>query len=35
MTPSRTAPYAMPTATSLPAEGAPWSIDPRRSALLV
>ncbi|MFD5074303.1 isochorismatase family protein [Streptomyces sp. NPDC058371] len=35
MTQSRIAPYPMPTAASLPADGPSWSIDPRRSAILV
>lgn len=35
MTFSRTAPYPMPTASSLPVDGPSWNLDPRRSALLV
>ncbi|MFF1452176.1 isochorismatase family protein [Streptomyces sp. NPDC058274] len=35
MTSSRLAPYPMPAAASLPVDGPSWSIDPRRSAILV
>ncbi|MEU6477522.1 isochorismatase family protein [Streptomyces sp. NPDC047017] len=35
MTSSPIVPYPMPDVASLPAGGPPWTIDPRRSALLV